>query len=153
MRLALAACLLLAVVARAAGQGAELSFAPTLPEGVSDVAGWTVVTGDFQTRVARGAYRLYVNPARAGMYQLMRYRVELLSPADAARSRPGHAERVAFVGRPGVREPMACWAREEPGSALSWRRLAAGSEEYLTEMGVLMRVLAAHGAARGVASP
>jgi hypothetical protein len=153
MSLALAVGLLVAVAAPVAGQGGETSFALTLPEGVSDVGGWTVVTGRFETWAARGTYRLYVNPARAGMYQLMRYRVEVLAPAEAARSRPGHAERVAFVPRPGVREPVACWSRQGKASPPSWRRLAAGSEEYLVEMGVLMRVLAAHGASGGALSP
>lgn len=128
-------------------------FAPLLPDGVGDVSGWTVVTGDFETTTERGLYRLYVNPARAAMYQLMRYRVELLAPAGAAGRLRGDAERVAFVRRPGEREPLACWARQEPGSAMEWRRLEPGSVEYQVEMGVLMRVLAVHRAARGSQAP
>jgi hypothetical protein len=153
MRLALATGLLLAVAVRAAGEGADRPFASSLPDSVGDVTGWTVVTGDFRTQTARGTYRLYVNPARAGMYQLMRYRVELLAPPSAAEERPGHAERVAFVRRPGTREPMVCWEWQGPGPAPSWRELSAGSEEYLREMHVLMRVLAAHGAAGGSSAP
>ena len=153
MGLRVAAVFLLASVASATGEGAGSSFDRALPDGVDHVDGWTVVTGDFETTTERGAYRFYVNPARSAMYQLMRYRVELLAPANAEERRRGGAERVAFVRRPGVREPMACWEKQEPGASLAWRELAAGTDEYRMEMGVLIRVLAAHGAARAADSP
>lgn len=146
MRPRLAALLLLAGTAVARGEGPAPAFAPLLPEGVGDVTGWEVVTGEFETRVARGAYRFYVNPARAAMYQLMRYRVELLDPAGAPRRTD--AERVVFVRRPGVREPIACWEKQPEGASAAWREVAAGTDEYRVEMGVLMQVLAVHRAAR-----
>ena len=152
MRLRLAALLLLAGTGLAHGQGSDPAFAPILPEGVGDVTGWQLVTGDFETETARGAYRFYVNPARAAMYQLMRYRVEFLAPAGTARRERTDAERVVFVRRPGVREPIACWEKQPPGASPAWREIAAGTEEYRFEMGVLMQVLAVHRAAR-VATP
>jgi hypothetical protein len=63
----------------------------------------------------------------------------------------GIAERVAFIRRPGVREPMDCWERM-PGEATVWREVAPGTGEYLLEMSVLMRVLAAHRAAQATPS-
>ena len=82
----------------------------------------------------------------------MRYRVELLGATSPQEQRRGVAERVAFIRRPGVREPMDCWMRL-PGDATEWREVAAGTDEYLLEMGVLMRVLAAHRAAQATPTP
>jgi len=148
MRVRWASALLLAFAVPVAGQDADLDFAPVLPEGVGNVTGWQVITGDFETANARGAYRFYVNPVRAAMYQLMRYRVELRGPAAAARPSRGGAERVAFVRHPGAHEPMACWERQPPGATPEWRRLEARTEEYDVEMGVLIQVLAVHREAR-----
>jgi hypothetical protein len=148
MRVRWAPALLLPLAAAVAGHGSDLAFSPVLPEGVGDVTGWQVVTGDFETANARGAYRLYVNPDRAAMYQLMRYRVELRGEAAAAGGERTDAERVAFIRHPGVREPMACWEKQPPGISPAWRALTAGTEEYKLEMRVLMQVLAVHRAAR-----
>jgi hypothetical protein len=120
---------------------------------VGDVSRWLIVTGDFDTHHARGAYRLYVNPARRAMYQLMRYRVELLGSRSGEAARRGAAERVAFVRRPGVAEPLLLWKRSAPGVTPAWREVAAGSDEYRMELGVLMSVLAAHRAARAAEAP
>lgn len=134
--------------ARAAAQEAGPSFASSLPDGVGDVSGWELVTGDFETTTARGSYRFYVNPARRAMYQLMRYRVDILDPWPAVRGRRGDAERVAFVRLPGSREPMQFWARHSAGTDPAWRAIAEESDEYRAELGVLMAVLGVHRAAR-----
>lgn len=147
MRLRAVLALLLAGLARpAATAGAE--FSPSLPGGVGDVSGWELVTGDFETGTARGTYRFYVNPGRPAMYQLMRYRVEILRPWPAVEERRGDAERVAFVSRPGVREPMLFWVRRPGGAGPAWRAITAGTDEYRAEIGVLMAVLEVHRAAR-----
>ena len=144
MRVRWASALLLAFAVPVAGQDADLDFAPVLPEGVGNVTGWQVITGDFETANARGAYRFYVNPVRAAMYQLMRYRVDLRGAAGASGRERSGAERVAFIRRPGVPEPMACWERQPPGTSPAWRELTAGTEEYNLEMGVLFQTLAVH---------
>ncbi len=152
MRLALATGLLLGAAARAAGQDPDAGFAPTLPATVGDVSRWEVVTGDFETARMRGSYRFYVNPARQAMYQLMRYRVELLGePGEEHRRSAG--ERVAFAQHPGLPEPMLMWARDATGAGPEWRPIAAESDEYKIEIGVIMRLLAVHRAARAGASP
>ena len=153
MRLALAACLLLVLAAPAPGRGADGSFASTLPDGVGDVSRWLVVTGEFDAAGSRGAYRLYVNPARQAMYQLMRYRVELVGARRGEEARRGSAERVAFVRQPGFSEPMLLWESGDPGAAPAWREIKAGTNEYRAELGVLMGVLAAHRAARAAQAP
>jgi hypothetical protein len=141
------------LVAGASGiPGAEPSsgFAATLPAAVGDVSGWQVVTGSFELPAARGSYELYVNPARSAIYQLMRYRVELLGVATEAERQRGSAERVAFIPRPGAPEPMLCWVRTA-GDEPAWRVIAPATPEYLLEMSVLMRTLAVHRAARAAA--
>ena len=122
-------------------RGAE--FAPALPAGVADVARWELVSGDFDTPGFRGDYRFYVNPQRQGIYQVMRYRTS----AGALQHQPLGAERVVFVRRPGVREPILCWQRRSAGHAPEWRQLQPGTAEYVAEMGTLMRVIAMHRAA------
>jgi hypothetical protein len=66
--------------------------------------------------------------------------------------RRGFAERVAFIRRPGVRERMDCWERM-PGDPMVWREVAPETGEYLLEINVLMRVLAAHRAAQAAPLP
>jgi hypothetical protein len=148
----LAMGLLLAGAARAGAADPSALFAATLPENIGDVSRWEIESGHFESRTERGAYRFYVNPQRLAMYQLMRYRVELRVATSLEERRRGGAERVAFIRRPGVREPMVCWERL-PGEVTAWRELSASTEEYQLEMNVLMRVLAAHRAAHAASSP
>ncbi len=135
-RTAFAFVLLLA----AAGPTRAADFAPTMPEGVADVSGWELVSGDFDTPGFRGDYRFYVNPQRQALYQVMRYHTSTSGGTGEALG----SERVAFVRRPGVREPMLCWERQPAGATLQWRVLEPGTPEYLAEMRTLMRVIAMH---------
>jgi hypothetical protein len=135
------------------GRDVEAPFAAALPEAVVDVSGWETVGGEFETPGARGAYLFHVNPRRQAIYQVMRYRVELLLPASDLQRRRGSDERVAFVRNPGTREPLLCWQRDSERPVPSWRALASGTDEYTLEMGVLMEVLAVHRAAQRAASP
>ena len=139
MRRAVLAVLLLLA---ATGSARPSDFASTMPDGVADVSGWELVSGDFDTPGFRGDYRFYVNPRLQALYQVMRYHTSTgLAPGELG------AERVAFVRRPGTREPMACWERQPAGTVPQWRELAPGSAEYVAEMGTLMRVIAMHRAA------
>lgn len=153
MRPRLLAALLIVGALRAAAQGGTGNFAATLPEGIGDTSRWQLVAGDFDTRRARGEYRFYVNPSRPAMFQLMRYRVQLLEGATDEEQRRGGAERVAFIRQPGVREPMALWERGRAGAGPAWLEIAAGTNAYRLEMGVLIRVLGAQGAARHAEVP
>jgi hypothetical protein len=147
----LAVALLVAVGPPAAGaEEPDDGFAATLPAAVGDVSSWLVVTGSFDSATAHGSYRLYVNPARRAIYQLMRYRIELVGGATELERGRGSAERVAFIPRPGAHEPMLCWERTS-GAEPAWRAIAPATPEYLLEMDVLMRMLAVHQAARQAA--
>jgi hypothetical protein len=124
----------------ATGPAGAADFAPTLPDGVADVSGWELVSGDFDTPGFRGDYRFYVNPGRQALYQVMRYR----TATSGGPGEPLGAERVAFVRQPGVREPIACWERQPEGVVPPWRRLLPDTPEYLAEMGTLNRVIGMH---------
>ena len=152
MRLTPGTGLLLFMAAAATGQNAANAFAPTLPDGAGDVSRWEVITGDFEAPRMRGSYRFYVNPDRQAMYQLMRYRVELLDQAGDD-DRWGSGERVAFVRHPGTPEPMLLWARNATGAGSAWRPIGPDTDEYRTELGVLTEVLAVHRAARAAQGP
>ena len=141
------ATLLFAGVAGLAGADDPAAFAARLPTAVGDVSSWQVVTGSFETDQARGSYLFYVNPARSGLYQLMRYKVELRTASSPEERRRGGAERIAFVARPGAHEPMLCWERVI-GSEPAWREIVAGTAAYTLEMNTLLQVLAVHRAVR-----
>ena len=141
----------LLLAARAVAPDADPGYASTLPAAVGDVSSWEVVTGDFATARMRGSYRFYVNPARRAMYQLMRYRVELLAQKEETRRSSG--ERVAFVEHPGTPGPMLIWVRQPSLSASGWREIVADTDEYRTEVGLIMGVLAVHRAARAGSFP
>ena len=140
--------LLLLGSAPASTQDAPPTFAAVLPNGVADVSGWEVVSGEFETARARGAYRFRVNPSRRAIYQLMRYRVQLLYPASELERARRSVERVVFVRRPGEREPLLCWEREPPGTSPAWRVVPPRTDEYKLEMAMVMQVLEVHRAAR-----
>ncbi len=145
--------LLLLGGAPAGSQNGAGVFARDLPWDVVDTSGWEIVSGDFETKAVRGAYRFYVNPRRQAIYQLMRYRVQLLEPEGDLQRRRGSSERVAFVRRPGAPEPMLCWEREPSGTVPAWREVQAGTDEYQLEMAMIMRVLAVHRAVRAAQAP
>jgi hypothetical protein len=153
MRGWLAVGLVLIGSARASAQDVTPPFAAVMPDGVDDVTGWEIVSGAFETPVARGAYRFHVNPRRQAIYQVMRYRVELLAPTTTLQRDRRSGERLAFVRRPGVAEPLRCWEREPAGTVPPWRELAAGTDEYKLEMAMLMQVLAVHRASRATEAP
>ena len=148
MRALVFAWVLILIAAPTPGQGIAASFATALPPAVVDVTGWETIAGEFETSTARGAYVFHVNPRRQAIYQVMRYRVELLSPATEGQRNRRATERVAFVRKPGVGEPMLCWELDPTGAAPAWRALVAGSDEYKLEMAMLIQVIGVHRAAR-----
>jgi hypothetical protein len=145
--------LLLLGGAPAGSQDGAGAFARDLPGDVVDVSSWRIVSGDFETRAARGAYRFYVNPRKQAIYQLMRYRIQLLDPETDLQRRRGSNERVAFVRQPGSPEPMLCWEREPPGIVPRWRPVRSGTDEYQLEMAMIMQVLSVHRADRASQGP
>ena len=134
MRLRLLAALLLLGALRATAQGGTGAFAATLPDGIGDVSRWQLVSGDFDTSSARGEYRFYVNPARPAMYQMMRYRVQLLEGASGAAG-AASAARGAWPSsaRPGCWGPMGLpRSMGAGGEPIRPERRGRGGDERLT---------------------
>jgi hypothetical protein len=119
------------------------AFARELPAEVGDVSTFELVSGAFTNVSASGRYRFYVNPHFQALYQVMRYRVRFTVDGEAA-----PAEKLVWNRRPGQREPLVVWARVAAGGPVRWRSITPGTDEYLLEMGRLMQILSAHGAAR-----
>jgi hypothetical protein len=141
MRRVLPAALLFLVAARlSAGEGAA-GFASDLPPGIANVTRWETVAGRIDTDQMRGGFLFYVNPRFEAIYQVMRYRVRLLTPTGDLEERRASTERVVYVRHPGLREPLQCWAAASAGG---WREIVPGSEEYQMEMFTLIHVLAVH---------
>jgi len=115
-----------------------------LPAGVGDVSSWAVVSGDFETSRAKGAYRFYVSPKRQAMYQLMRYDIQILLPENDLERGRLSGERLVFAARPGTREPLLCWKRDTAPGPVVWRPVPAGTDAYRLEMVTLIQVLAVH---------
>ena len=119
------------------------AFARQLPVEMGDLSTFEVVSGDFANAAAAGRYRFYVNPLFQGLYQVMRYRVHFTVDGQAAPT-----EKVVWNRQPGQRVPLLVWARVATGEPVRWRSITPGTEEYVIEMGRLMQVLFAQGAAR-----
>jgi hypothetical protein len=144
MRRLLPAALLLLAASSLSGAKGGAGFAPSLPPGIVDVTGWETVAGPIDTARMRGGFLFYVNPSFGAIYQVMRYRVRLLTPTGDLEEHRASTERVVYVRHPGVREPLQCWAAASPGTEPAWREIAPGSDEYRMEMLTLIRVLALH---------
>lgn len=129
LRLALAWLLLLSGAGALRGD----DFAPRLPELLPDMSRWEVITGELLTTSgAQVSYRFMVNPARPGLYQVMRYRRAPLAGASN--------EMLVFNEHPGQREPLRCFER----AAVGWRELAPRTSEYDQEMANLIQLLMTH---------
>jgi hypothetical protein len=108
----------------------SLSLPPGVPDG--DGLGWEHIHGDVATSQEGAVYEFYVNPARSGIYEVVRYRF----------TRAGRAENEKVVWNRLPRgEGPSCFAHEGDGS---WRLLRNGSQEYKDEMMTAIRVYAMH---------
>lgn len=139
---------LLSAAGSAETEELDPAFARQLPVEVGDVSAFEVVSGDFANATASGRYRFYVNPLFQGLYQVMRYRVRFTIDGQTAPT-----EKVVWNRQPGQREPLLVWERSATGEPVRWRSITPGTEEYVIEMGRLMQVLSAHGAARTLPLP
>jgi hypothetical protein len=109
-----------------------------LPSGVPDGKrlGWEVVSGAIDTATESLVYTFYVNPARQAIYEVARYR---FVKVDGTTRTPSTEKLVWNQSPSGGRGPQ-CYALE----AGAWRTLERGSEEYRSEMGMMMHVYGVH---------
>lgn len=134
-----------AILALTATPLAVAQFASNVPAGVPSGAGWERISGDLEFQDPRVAvqYEFYVNPARPGTYEVVRYRVTDLGPRRKDR-RPHPSSEMLQWDRDGrdlrrfeCVEPLA-------ESACAWQELAKGGDDYLREVGVLLWLYDAH---------
>jgi len=121
--------LLVASLARAGDFVAE----PPLP--IARFAAFEMLGGEVDSPRLRAGYRFYVDPARAALFTVMRYRL---------RSNGGGApptEKFVWNERPGQAVALRCFEWVEVGGGGSWRELSAGSAVYDQEMQTLRLVL------------
>ena len=98
------------------------------------------MTGEVATPSLAGGYRFFVNPARPGLYSVMRYRLRAAPGSDLV-----PAEKLLWVERPGEPVPLRCFEllpAARAGTA-AWREMEPGTPEYLVEMQTVIAVLAA----------
>jgi hypothetical protein len=120
--------LLVAPVVRAADFTAE----PPFP--IANFAAFEVLSGELVSPQLRAGYRFYVDPARAALFTVMRYRLR-----SSGRGEP-LTEKFVWNERPGKPVPLRCFERME-GEGGSWREISAGSTAYEREMQTLLLVL------------
>ena len=121
--------LLVASVARAGDFTAE----PPLP--IARFAAFEVFGGEVDSGRLRAGYRFYVDPARAALFTVMRYRLR----ANGREAPP--TEKFVWNERPGQGVALRCFEWVEASGPGSWRELSAGSAVYEQEMQTLRLVL------------
>jgi len=121
--------LLVASLARAGDFAAE----PPLP--IARFAAFEVFGGELHSPRLRAGYRFYVDPARAALFSVMRYRLR----SNGTGVLP--TEKFVWNERPGQGVTLRCFEWVEAGGGGSWRELSAGSAAYGQEMQTLRMVL------------
>jgi hypothetical protein len=139
------AALALFLTLGAAGPVAEDYTTPP-PDVVADVSRWELVSGTFRNENVEGSFRFYVNPERAALYQLMRYRVRFVDPGTELESRYRAVEKLVWNAHPGERLPLRSFEHTAAaeGRPAGWREMRHGDREYHDEMAVLIMVLSLH---------
>jgi len=120
------------LLATASGVAAADFIAPP-PHPIAGFANYEVFQGEVASPRLKAGYRFYVDPSRAALFTVMRYRVR----AMGAEATP--TEKFVWNERPGV--PLRCFEWTEAGEGGAWRELGAGGADYLREMATLRQVL------------
>jgi hypothetical protein len=139
--------LALALLAGAAAAGS--GFTTELPGAIGDISSWEQITGDVTTRQVAARYVLYVNPARQGLYQVIRYRIVPSVGSDGPQWRRSRYEKLVFNERPG-RAHLRCFERIDDlaSRAPHWRELSHGTDDYRWEMHLVMQLMQLHRSVR-----
>lgn len=133
-------------LAAAIGLGAcasASSFSRTLPAGVPALEGWEKSTGraelDDPHRIV--SYEFFVRPGREATYEVIRYRISYTDPLVRARLDYTSNERLQWDldGRRLRRFELV-----PQGEVERWEELAADSQRFQRETGVILRVLGLH---------
>jgi hypothetical protein len=130
---------LLSSAARAEVLSASIPLAG--PTGAA-LGSWEKITGDVETADEHVSYVLYVNPARAALYEVTRYQVTRHSTdGDGRRRDVSETEKFLWNAHPGTGELLRCFELLPGGS---WVQMKTGSAEYRSEMATAIRVYGLH---------
>ena len=120
-------------------------FSQVVPRGIPSVRGWERITGDVEFESPRVAvqYEFYINPARPGAYEVVRYRVTDLSAGGVDRPRHAATEKLQWdLNGRDVRR-FQCLS-DAGGDGCAWQEMEKGGADYLREVPVLLRLYGAH---------
>ena len=122
------------------------AFARKLPAGVPSVSSWERITGEahFGNPPLSVWYEFYVNPERAGLYQVVRYRIRTARPDDDYRATERlqwHLSGTKTLRRFECREIRAYLGEATP---CEWTELLPDSAEYRRETPVILWLYGLH---------
>jgi hypothetical protein len=115
---------------------AAAEFAAPPPQPIAGFGRFQVLGGELDQPQLKAGYRFYVDPARAALFTVMRYR---LRGSGAA---PSPTEKFVWNERPGARVPLRCFEWVETSDGGEWREMPSSGAAYRSEMLTLMQVLA-----------
>jgi hypothetical protein len=114
---------------------AAADFTALPPHPIVGFAGFQVFEGELVSPRLKAGYRFYVDPARAALFTVMRYRLRNSGPVESP------TEKFVWNEKPGQRVPLRCFEWIEATSGGTWREMDLGSAAYVSEMRTLGLVL------------
>jgi hypothetical protein len=123
-----------------------------VPQG-ERIQGWQRFAGSGDVDAEAFTYELWVNPARAALYEITRYRRHSAADGSALSN-----EMLLWNSRPGERVPLLCYervARRRPWTLWlvrhwAWRPVPPGTPRYREEMARAIRIYELHRANLGL---
>lgn len=118
------------------GWAAAADFVALPPQSIVGFATFQMFAGELASPRLNAGYRFYVDPARAALFTVMRYRVRNRGSGDAP------TEKFVWNERPGQGVPLRCFEWIEASSGGAWQEMDPRSVAYSSEMKTLILVLA-----------
>jgi hypothetical protein len=126
----------------------------TFPEGVPSgkaLVGWERINAEAETPTHHFVYELWVNPRRAALYEITRYRTwPSSSEESASASGVASAEILVWNSRPGQRVPVLLYERVREESSWVWRAIEPNTDRYRAEIQRVIQVYGVHRAVHGL---
>jgi hypothetical protein len=119
------------------GSGAAAAdFAAPPPQRIAGFDGFEMLGGELASPRLKAGYRFYVDPARAALFTVMRYRLRQSGPVESP------TEKFVWNERPGERVALRCFEWVEASGGGAWREMPTSGAAYHREMVTLLLVLA-----------
>jgi hypothetical protein len=130
-------------------------FSEKVPMAVPSVEGWERIVGDLELARPHVAvqYEFYVNPARPGTYEVVRYRVTDLGPVPKDKTRYPTTEKLQWDRDGRDLRRFECVERVASGPGCAWHEMEKNGADYAREVPVLLWLYGAHNQASRRAAP